>query len=78
MIRQRDYLRAKANKTGSCILRQAYNKIRAKVNQKLYLLKKNYYNNKIEQHKGDLHVKTTWTSQECYRKDTKDYWNRED
>ena len=57
MIRQRDYLRAKANKTGSCILRQAYNQIRAKVNQKLYLLRKNYYNNKIEQHKGDL--KTT-------------------
>ena len=25
MIRQRDYLKAKANKTGSCILRQAYN-----------------------------------------------------
>ena len=25
MIRQRDHLRAKANKTGSCILRQAYN-----------------------------------------------------
>ena len=37
MIRQRDYLRAKANKTGSCILRQAYNQIRTKVNQKLYL-----------------------------------------
>ena len=58
MIRQRDYLRAKANKTGSCILRQAYNQIRAKVNQKLYILRKNYYNNKIEQHNGD--VKTTW------------------
>ena len=41
-----------------CILRQAYNQIRAKANQKLYLLRKNYYNNKIEQHKGDL--KTTW------------------
>ena len=32
MIRQRDYLRAKANKTGSNILRQAYNHIRNKVN----------------------------------------------
>ena len=58
MIRQRDYLRAKANKTGSHILKQAYNQIRAKVNQKLYLLRKNYYCNKIEQHKDDL--KTTW------------------
>ena len=29
MIRQRDYLSAKANKTGSHILRQAYNQIRA-------------------------------------------------
>ena len=58
MIRQRDYLRATANKTGSHILRQAYNQIRAKVNQKMYLLRKNYYSNKIEQHKDDL--KTTW------------------
>ena len=58
MIRQRGYLRAKANKTGSHILRQAYNQIRAKVNQKLYLRRKNYNRNKIEQHKDDL--KTTW------------------
>ena len=58
MIRQRDYLGAKANKTGSHILRQAYNQIRAKVNRKMYLLGKNYYSNKIEQHKDDL--KTTW------------------
>ena len=58
MIRQRHYLRAKVNKTGSCILRQAYNQMRTKVNQKLYLLRKNYYANKIEQHKDDL--KTTW------------------
>ena len=42
MIRQRDYLRAKANKTGSCILRQAYNQMRTKVYQKLYLPRKNY------------------------------------
>ena len=58
MIRQRDYLRAEANKTGSCILRQAYNQMRTKVNHKLYFLRKNYYANKIEQHKDDL--KTTW------------------
>ena len=32
MFRQRDYPRAKANKTGSNILRQAHNHIRHKVN----------------------------------------------
>ena len=40
MIWQRDYLRAKANKNGSSVLRQAYSQVRAKVNQKLYELKK--------------------------------------
>ena len=52
MIRQRDYLRAKANKTGSSVLRQAYG--RAKVNHRLYILRKNYYTSKIELHKYDL------------------------
>ena len=32
--------------------------MRTKVNQKLYLLRKNYYASKIEQHQNDL--KTTW------------------
>ena len=58
MIRQRDYLRAKANKTGSSVLRQAYGQVRAKVNHRLYILRKNYYTSKIEQHKYDL--KNTW------------------
>ena len=58
MIRQRDYLRAKAKKTGSSVLRQAYSQVRAKVNQKLYELRRNYYTGKIEQHKYDL--KNTW------------------
>ena len=35
LIRQRDYLRAKANKTGSNILRQAFVQIKNKVNKKL-------------------------------------------
>ena len=56
MIRQRYYLRAEVNKTGSYNLRQAYNQMRTKVNQKLYLARKNFAN-KIEQHKDDL--KTT-------------------
>ena len=54
MIRQRDYLRAKANKTGSCILRRAYNQLKTKVSQKFYSSRKNYYTNKIEQHKDDM------------------------
>ena len=41
MIRQRDYLRAKAIKTGSNILRQAYNYIRNKVTSTLRKLRKN-------------------------------------
>ena len=58
MFRQRDYLRAKANKTGSCILRQAYNQMKTKVSQEFYSSRKNYYTNKTEQHKDD--VKNTW------------------
>ena len=41
MIRQRDYLRAKANKTGSNILRQAYCHLKNKVNYTLKQLRKN-------------------------------------
>ena len=58
IIRQRDYLRVKANKTGSRILRQAYNQIKTKVCQKFYSIRRNYYTNKIEQHKDD--IKNTW------------------
>ena len=58
MIRKRYYLRAKANKTGFCILRQAFNQIKTKVSQKFYSSRKNYYTNKIEQHKDDM--KNTW------------------
>ena len=58
MIRQRDYLRAKANKTGSNILRQAYNHIRNKVNSTLRKLRKNYYTNRIQINEGNL--KNTW------------------
>ena len=54
MIRQRDYLRAKANKTGSSVPRQAYGQVRAKVNHRLYILQRNYYTSKIKQHKYDL------------------------
>ena len=58
MIRQRDYLRAKANKTGSNILRQAYCHLRNKVNYTLKQTEENYYTNKIEENKDNL--KKTW------------------
>ena len=58
LVRQRDYLRAKANKTGSNILRQAFVQIKNKVNYKLALLRKNYYSRKIEENKGNL--RNTW------------------
>ena len=58
MIRQRDYLRAKANNTGSNILRQAYCHLRNKVNYTLKQLRKHYYTNKIEENKDNL--KKTW------------------
>ena len=58
IIRQRDYLRRKVNKTGSRILRQAYDQVKNAVGHTLYKLRKNYYTNKIEQHKDDL--KNTW------------------
>ena len=58
MIRQRECLRAKANKTGSNILRQAYCNLRNKVNYTLKQLTKNYYTNKIEENKDNL--KKTW------------------
>ena len=58
LIRQRDYLRAKANKTGSEYIRQAFNHLRSKVNYELNHAKRNYYTRKTEQHKDNL--KLTW------------------
>ena len=52
LIRRRDYLRAKANKTGSEYIRQAFNPLRSKVSYELNQAEKNYYTHKIEQH-GD-------------------------
>ena len=42
LIRQRDYLRAKANKTGSEHIRQAFNHLRSKVSYGLNQPKRNY------------------------------------
>ena len=58
LIRQRDYLRGKANKTGSEYLRQAYQQIRSRVYYKIRNLRKTYFTRKIEESKEDL--KSTW------------------
>ena len=55
---QRDYLRGKANKTGSKYLRQAYQQSRNKVDYTLRKLKSDYYTKKIEENKDNL--KNTW------------------
>ena len=53
MIRQRDYLRNKANETGSKYLRQAFLNIRDRVYQELRYLRNSYYSGKIDEHKND-------------------------
>ena len=58
MIRQRDYLRKKANKTGSPILRQAFQQIRNKVTYKIRSLRGEYFSKSIETNKNDL--RKTW------------------
>ena len=58
MMRQRDYLSGKANKTGSKYLRQAFQQVRNKVDFTLRNLKSEYYTRKIEENKNNL--KNTW------------------
>ena len=58
MIRQRDYLRKKANETGSKYLRQAFLNIIGRVYQELRYLYDSYYSGKIDEHKND--PKQTW------------------
>ena len=48
LIRQRDYLRGKANKTCSEYLGQAYRQIRSRVYYMIRNLRKTYYTRKIE------------------------------
>ena len=57
-IRQRDYLRGKANRTGSKLFRQAFNQMRSRVNNELHKARKDYYTSQIEKHKDSL--KNTW------------------
>ena len=57
LIRQRDYLRGKANKTGSNILRQAFHQIRNKVTYAIRKAKSEYFK-KLAESNSDL--KKTW------------------
>ena len=58
LIRQRDYLKAKANKTGSKYFYQAFLNIRNQAKRLLHKLRKSYYSQKNEECKGDM--KATW------------------
>ena len=58
LIRTRDYLRKKANKTNSKYLPQAFQQIRNKVKYGIRKLGSEYYLNKIEENREDL--KATW------------------
>ena len=54
LLRQRDYLRGKANKTGSKYLRQAFQQVRARANFELKKARREFFSNKIEQQKDNL------------------------
>ena len=58
MIRQRDFLKAKANKTGSKYLWQARQQMRNKVGCRLRKSKQEYFIKEIEDSRGNL--KNTW------------------
>ena len=53
MMRQRDYLRGKANKTGSKYLQQAFQHLHNRVNYTLRKLKSDYYRKKSEDNKDN-------------------------
>ena len=69
MIRQRDYLRGKANKTGRDILRQAFHQIRNKVTYAIRKARSEYFTKKLTESNGDL--KQTWQTlkQTCYEQE---------
>ena len=58
MARQRDFLRKKANQTGSKYLRQAFQHIKKRVTYKVRKLRSEYYLKKIKENEGDL--EGTW------------------
>ena len=58
LMRSRDSLKAKANKTRSKYMKLAYQHMKNKVDYKIRELKVNYYTNKITENKGN--IKGTW------------------
>ena len=52
MIRQQDYLRGKANKTGSNILGQAFYQIRNKVTYAIRKARSEYFTKKLAESNG--------------------------
>ena len=58
LARQRDFLRKKANKTGSKYLKQAFQQIKNRATYKLRSLRSEYYSKKISENQGDM--KSTW------------------
>ena len=58
LIRQRDFLQKKANKTGSNYLRQAFQQLTYKVTYMLRKLRSDHYSKQIEENSGDM--KRTW------------------
>ena len=58
LIRQRDYLRKKANQTGSKYVSQTLQQVKYKVQYRIRNLRASYYRDKIEENKGN--IKGTW------------------
>ena len=56
LLRQRDYIGGKANKTGSKYLRQAFQQVRARANFELKKARRKFFSNKISSKKIILKV----------------------
>ena len=69
LIRQRDYLRKKANQIGSKYLSQVFQQVKYKVQYRIQNLRASYRDN-IEENKGD--IKGTWKMlKQAINKDSK-------
>ena len=58
LIRQRDYLKKKANQIGSKYVSQAFQQVKYKLQYRIRNLRASYYRDKIEENKGN--IKGTW------------------
>ena len=66
MIRQRDYLKAKAVKTGSKYLFQAFRQIKSRVFSSLKQLRKDYCTKKLKKRKGKEYEKDMENTKKCH------------